>query len=95
MHSMAWRVVVMVAALLQICSSRELESNLSHPNRIIKLPGQPQVSFQQFSSYVIMDEPKHRALFYYFIEAEIGSVLKASGSLVEWSCNVRGRSGQQ
>ncbi|CAL9205242.1 unnamed protein product [Musa hybrid cultivar] len=59
MHSMAWRVVVMVAALLQICSSRrELESNLSHPNRIIKLPGQPQVSFQQFSSYVIMDEPK-------------------------------------
>ncbi|RRT69346.1 hypothetical protein B296_00032194 [Ensete ventricosum] len=61
----------MVATLLQICSSRELESNLSHPNRIIKLPGQPQVSFQQFSGYVTVDDRKHRALFYYFAEAEM------------------------
>ncbi|URE45003.1 serine carboxypeptidase-like [Musa troglodytarum] len=81
MHSVAWRAVVMVAALLQICSSRELESNLSDPNRIIKLPGQPQVSFQQFSGYVTVDERKHRALFYYFAEAEMDP---SSKPLVLW-----------
>ncbi|XP_018675275.2 serine carboxypeptidase-like 45 [Musa acuminata AAA Group] len=81
MHSTAWRAVVMVAALVQICSSRELESNLSHPNRIVKLPGQPQVSFQQFSGYVTVDERKHRALFYYFAEAEMDP---SSKPLVLW-----------
>ncbi|CAL9100371.1 unnamed protein product [Musa textilis] len=81
MHSVAWRAVVMVAALLQICFSRELESNLSDPNRIIKLPGQPQVSFQQFSGYVTVDERKHRALFYYFAEAEMDP---SSKPLVLW-----------
>ncbi|RWW26797.1 hypothetical protein GW17_00008802, partial [Ensete ventricosum] len=81
MHSVAWRAVVMVATLLQICSSRELESNLSHPNRIIKLPGQPQVSFQQFSGYVTVDDRKHRALFYYFAEAEMDP---SSKPLVLW-----------
>lgn len=45
----------------------------SHPksDKIITLPGQPDhVSFQQFSGYITVNEKQHRALFYYFVEAE-------------------------
>ncbi|XP_050225851.1 serine carboxypeptidase-like 45 [Mercurialis annua] len=42
-----------------------------HSDKIVRLPGQPRVGFQQFSGYVSVDETKHRALFYYFAEAEI------------------------
>nr|GLL28657.1 serine carboxypeptidase-like 42 [Ipomoea trifida]GMD02789.1 serine carboxypeptidase-like 42 [Ipomoea batatas]GMD08848.1 serine carboxypeptidase-like 42 [Ipomoea batatas]GMD11264.1 serine carboxypeptidase-like 42 [Ipomoea batatas] len=34
------------------------------------LPGQPEVSFRQFSGYVDVDEKAGRSLFYYFVEAE-------------------------
>ncbi|KAK1380507.1 Carboxypeptidase [Heracleum sosnowskyi] len=36
---------------------------------IIKLPGQPQVSFKQYSGYVTVNESHGRALFYWFFEA--------------------------
>ncbi|KAJ8770465.1 hypothetical protein K2173_017956 [Erythroxylum novogranatense] len=39
-------------------------------DRIISLPGQPQVTFQQYSGYITIDEKQQRALFYYFVEAE-------------------------
>jgi serine carboxypeptidase-like clade 2 len=39
------------------------------------------VGFQQFSGYVTVDGNKHRALFYYFVEAEIDP---ASKPLVLW-----------
>ncbi|KAI3958683.1 hypothetical protein MKW98_030348 [Papaver atlanticum] len=42
-----------------------------HVDRIIELPGQPKVSFQQFSGYVPVDARNQRSLFYYFAEAEI------------------------
>ncbi|KAL2539404.1 Serine carboxypeptidase-like 45 [Abeliophyllum distichum] len=48
----------------------QVESLLSHPDKITKLPGQPTLQFQQFSGYVTVDDRKQRALFYYFIEAE-------------------------
>ncbi|KAK3001637.1 hypothetical protein RJ639_021266, partial [Escallonia herrerae] len=54
---------------------------LSQPDRIIQLPGQPRVGFQQFSGYVTVDEKKQRALFYYFAEAETDPVSKP---LVLW-----------
>ncbi|XP_038904506.1 serine carboxypeptidase-like 45 [Benincasa hispida] len=38
-------------------------------DRIVRLPGQPSVSFQQFSGYIIIDDYQNRALFYYFVEA--------------------------
>ncbi|KAK3042506.1 hypothetical protein RJ639_000230 [Escallonia herrerae] len=41
-----------------------------------KLPGQPQVEFQQFSGYVTVDEKKQRALFYYFADSETDPVSK-------------------
>ncbi|XP_010929656.1 serine carboxypeptidase-like 45 [Elaeis guineensis] len=81
MHTLAWKAMVMAAALLQLCSSRELESNLSLQDKITKLPGQPQVSFQQFSGYITVDDRKQRALFYYFAEAELDPYTKP---LVLW-----------
>ncbi|KAK4413550.1 Serine carboxypeptidase-like 45 [Sesamum alatum] len=55
-------------------------SHLSAADRISQLPGQPAVSFQQFSGYVNVDE-EERALFYYFVEAETDP---ASKPLVLW-----------
>ncbi|GFY99923.1 serine carboxypeptidase-like 46 [Actinidia rufa] len=57
------------------------KSSHSTFDRINQLPGQPQVSYQQFSGYVTVDEKKQRALFYYFVEAEIDP---ASKPLVLW-----------
>lgn len=37
---------------------------------ITKLPGQPDVSFRQFSGYIDVDEKAGRSAFYYFVEAE-------------------------
>eukprot|EP00249_Psilotum_nudum_P000929 c13136_g1_i1 orf=52-1518(+) len=39
-------------------------------DRIIKLPGQPSVSFEQYSGYIAVDENAGRALFYWLTEAE-------------------------
>lgn len=54
------------------------ESSLSISDKILKLPGQPhQVSFQHFSGYIQVNVGKNkRALFYYFVEAEIDPVSK-------------------
>ncbi|XP_042497450.1 serine carboxypeptidase-like 25 [Macadamia integrifolia] len=38
-------------------------------DRIIKLPGQPKVSFQQYSGYVTVNKTAGRALFYWLTEA--------------------------
>ncbi|WRX28683.1 Peptidase S10 [Theobroma cacao] len=37
---------------------------------IEKLPGQPNVTFRQFSGYIDVDGNAGRSLFYYFVEAE-------------------------
>ncbi|KAJ8553510.1 hypothetical protein K7X08_024188 [Anisodus acutangulus] len=66
-------------SLLYACVG--IVSALPHPDKIIKLPGQPQVGFQQFSGYVTVDDKKQRSLFYYFIEAETDP---ASKPLVLW-----------
>ncbi|KAG8368332.1 hypothetical protein BUALT_Bualt15G0034600 [Buddleja alternifolia] len=42
-------------------------------DEIIGLPGQPQVSFSQYSGYVTVDPKAGRALFYWFTEAEDSS----------------------
>lgn len=47
----------------------------------MSLPGQPPVSFQQYSGYVTVDENQDRTLFYYFVEAESDP---ASKPLVLW-----------
>ncbi|XP_021675317.2 serine carboxypeptidase-like 45 isoform X2 [Hevea brasiliensis] len=54
--------------LMQICVAGDLFSK--EDDKIVSLPGQPQVSFQQYAGYVTIDEKQRRALFYYFVEAE-------------------------
>ncbi|MBA0589181.1 hypothetical protein Gorai_017943 [Gossypium raimondii] len=72
----------MAVALLLIELWFTIESSLAHPDKIVKLPGQPpRLSFQQFSGYVTVDYKKHKALFYYFVEAETDP---ASKPLVLW-----------
>ncbi|XP_052205687.1 serine carboxypeptidase-like 34 [Diospyros lotus] len=38
-------------------------------DRVIKLPGQPQVGFKQYAGYVTVNQSHGRALFYWFFEA--------------------------
>ncbi|KDP37687.1 hypothetical protein JCGZ_06344 [Jatropha curcas] len=61
---------------MQICRASSKEDN-----KIVSLPGQPQVSFQQYAGYITVDEKQQRALFYYFVEAETNP---ASKPLVLW-----------
>ncbi|XP_023741311.1 serine carboxypeptidase-like 45 [Lactuca sativa] len=50
-------------------------------DEVVKLPGQPPVTFKQFAGYISLDEAKPRSLFYYFVEAESNS---SSKPLVLW-----------
>ena len=38
-------------------------------DRVLRLPGQPPVSFKQYAGYVNVNESHGRALFYWFFEA--------------------------
>ncbi|KAJ6741661.1 CARBOXYPEPTIDASE [Salix viminalis] len=79
MGSQPWMIMVVICAtFMQI--SRSVD-NSSVDDKILSLPGQPPVSFQQYSGYVTIDENQHRALFYYFVEAESHP---ASKPLVLW-----------
>ncbi|PIA26067.1 hypothetical protein AQUCO_10000025v1 [Aquilegia coerulea] len=80
--SLPWITLVMVVVVLvQISFYSKVECFPFLNDRITELPGQPQVSFQQYSGYVTVDEKKQRALFYYFVEAELEP---ASKPLVLW-----------
>ncbi|XP_041007692.1 serine carboxypeptidase-like 25 [Juglans microcarpa x Juglans regia] len=50
-------------------------------DRIVRLPGQPKVSFQQFSGYVTVNQAVGRALFYWLTEAAYDPLSKP---LVVW-----------
>lgn len=81
MDSLTRKTIPMVAVLFQLCFLLTFHPSLSHPDKIVQLPGQPLVGFQQFSGYVSLDDKKQRALFYYFVEAESDPVSKP---LVLW-----------
>ncbi|KAF7804001.1 Serine carboxypeptidase-like 45 [Senna tora] len=76
-HSSAM-AITFVLFLAQIFVS---VTSSSEADKIISLPGQPEVTFQQYSGYITVDEKQHRALFYYFAEAETDP---ASKPLVLW-----------
>ncbi|XP_015881553.2 serine carboxypeptidase-like 40 isoform X1 [Ziziphus jujuba] len=46
------------------------QEGLKEKDRIIRLPGQPQVEFSHYGGYVTVDKNAGRALFYYFVEAQ-------------------------
>lgn len=48
------------------------ESRRREADRVTALPGQPSVKFQHYAGYVTLQPQKHKALFYWFFEAEDG-----------------------
>ncbi|XP_058076011.1 serine carboxypeptidase-like 34 [Magnolia sinica] len=44
-------------------------SSQQEADRVVRLPGQPPVKFQQYAGYVTIDEAHGKALFYWFFEA--------------------------
>lgn len=73
--------MVKVVVLLHLIFCLKVFCFSSHADRIVGLPGQPNIGFQQFSGYVTIDEKKHKSLFYYFVESETDP---ASKPLVLW-----------
>ncbi|KAF3792852.1 Serine carboxypeptidase II-3 [Nymphaea thermarum] len=45
------------------------QEGLKEKDRVKRLPGQPDVDFEQYAGYVTVDEEAGRAFFYYFVEA--------------------------
>ncbi|KAK7318324.1 hypothetical protein RJT34_03023 [Clitoria ternatea] len=76
-----WRTMAVTLVLLQLSFSLEILCLSYHADRIVQLPGQPHIGFQQFSGYVTVDDMNHKALFYYFVESETAP---ASKPLVLW-----------
>ncbi|KAG7023032.1 Serine carboxypeptidase-like 45, partial [Cucurbita argyrosperma subsp. argyrosperma] len=71
----------MAALILHLCICEEIVPSYAQSDKIISLPGQPPVGFHQFSGYIHVDDQNHRALFYYFVEAETDP---SSKPLVLW-----------
>ncbi|KAL6272463.1 hypothetical protein ACE6H2_023155 [Prunus campanulata] len=79
MERQQWSILLTICAtLIQVFLTA---NSLPEADKITSLPGQPQVSFQQYAGYVTVDEKQQRALFYYFVEAETDD---ASKPLVLW-----------
>jgi serine carboxypeptidase-like clade 2 len=79
MQHQSWIIIgTICATLVHVCLTLDSPSG---DDKIVSLPGQPQVSFQQYAGYVTIDEKQQRALFYYFVEAETEP---ASKPLVLW-----------
>ncbi|CAJ2638058.1 unnamed protein product [Trifolium pratense] len=54
----------------------DLPTQASEADKVIRLPDQPKVDFQQFAGYITVDEVNQRNLFYYFVESEFDAVSK-------------------
>eukprot|EP00250_Pteridium_aquilinum_P026859 c33718_g1_i1 orf=96-1511(+) len=65
----AAQLLIVTAALAGSEKERELD-------RIVELPGQPAVGFQQYSGYVTVNEQDGRALFYWLTEAAVDAPSK-------------------
>ncbi|XP_059649141.1 serine carboxypeptidase-like 40 [Cornus florida] len=57
---------VTINGLVEVLS----QEGMKERDRIERLPGQPQVGFDQYGGYVTIDEPAGRAFYYYFAEAQ-------------------------
>eukprot|EP00257_Ricinus_communis_P017206 XP_015575597.1 serine carboxypeptidase-like 45 [Ricinus communis] len=81
MQTQSWIVMVVICITLIIKCNAAVGSSSKEDDKIVSLPRQPQVSFQQYAGYITIDEKQQRALFYYFVEAETDP---ASKPLVLW-----------
>ncbi|XP_055962214.1 serine carboxypeptidase-like 45 [Mercurialis annua] len=77
MRTQSWTAMFAICMILMAA----VASSSKEDDKILSLPGQPQVGFQQYSGYITIDETQQRALFYYFVEAETDP---ASKPLVLW-----------
>lgn len=84
------RQVVLVLILMMVimaCGSHGVSETEAatreeeEKDRIVALPGQPTVSFKQFSGYVTVNHVAGRALFYWLTEATLNPFIKP---LVIW-----------
>ncbi|XP_065853531.1 serine carboxypeptidase-like 45 [Euphorbia lathyris] len=80
METQKWLSIAAICISL-IQMSIAVGSTSKEDDKITSLPGQPQVSFNQYGGYITIDEYQNRALFYYFVEAETEA---ASKPLVLW-----------
>lgn len=80
MDPVAWstRTLMIIAVALQMVA---LTVAAPPADEITSLPGQPPVSFKQYSGYITVDKSHGRRLFYYFVEAVNSS---ATAPLVLW-----------
>ncbi|XP_015897984.3 serine carboxypeptidase-like 45 isoform X1 [Ziziphus jujuba] len=74
------RIVLAILCLTSVLTFLSVESHSKY-DLVESLPGQPPVSFKQFSGYITVDQKQHRALFYYFVQAQTEP---ASKPLVLW-----------
>ncbi|KAK7344936.1 hypothetical protein VNO77_15199 [Canavalia gladiata] len=80
MLSETWICMVIIIFAISQPKISTVESS-SEADKIQSLPGQPHVSFQQFGGYIQVHDKPHRALFYYFVEAETNP---SSNPLILW-----------
>ncbi|KAF3654245.1 Serine carboxypeptidase-like 25, partial [Capsicum annuum] len=64
-------LLIFVATTICVVSATNLNKHQKEEeaDRIISLPGQPKVSFKQYSGYVTVNQVAGRALFYWLTEA--------------------------
>lgn len=62
-------ILVVLLVVLASANGTSKHQEEEEADRIIALPGQPKVSFHQFSGYVTVNEVAGRALFYWLTEA--------------------------
>ncbi|XP_073132142.1 serine carboxypeptidase-like 45 isoform X2 [Henckelia pumila] len=63
LSQLPWPILVIICVMQMYMSAVKSD-------KIVSLPGQPKVSFQQYSGYITIDESQKRSFFYYFVEAE-------------------------
>ncbi|CAE6225999.1 unnamed protein product [Arabidopsis arenosa] len=68
MARLSWQAVAVVGVLLVVVLS--FADGYPEADFVVKLPGQPTVTFRQYAGYVDIDKVVGRSLFYYFVEAE-------------------------
>lgn len=71
---------ILIVICLLLISAPDAKSQ-KEADKITAFPGQPEVSFRQYSGYITVDEKGQRSYFYYFVEAETDP---ASKPLVLW-----------
>ncbi|XP_045824949.1 serine carboxypeptidase-like 45 [Trifolium pratense] len=73
----------LIATIIFVLATQIIIGVNSFPesDKIRTLPQQPKVEFQQYAGYITVDEVQKRALFYYFVEAEVEP---ASKPVVLW-----------